>query len=479
VLRGGYRLAFDPPFYAIYLNVATSAPQLLALSLGGFTAANNPVPLPANPTGVAIRALAAPYLTTGVADPRSYNQTGQTPDFGADRVQMWSFGIQRQLGPHAVIESRYVGNHGGRLFQSINGNPRVDQLVSSFPKAVSGVTPCSAASAVVSTAVGRVNCALGIFRERTNAGVSDYEGWQTELRATRLRDQLTLRTAFTWSKTTDNVSEIYNTSGAGNTQSLSQNPLDYVHPEHGLSGLDIPKSWTLSFSEELPFFRKQHKLVGRLLGGWGLAGVYLISSGQPYTPAQAFLAGAAGATWVDTAYNNAFAGYPSINTRPFYSNPGAPVSSVGVYAGDLCTMDGTAGCNLPANTMLSFNAYNQTHAAATTSPGNVRFVVNGATAESIHGTPFGNVGRNVVRDYQTNIANVAVFKYIKINERSRVRFDMTLLNAFNHPNFISVDPFLDDAGLLSYAVGFGIPTLFPGGGGIGQRIVTLGLRIEF
>ena len=79
VIRGGYRLSYDPPFYNIYLNIATSTPQVLAQTLSGAAAQN--VPMPANPSGNAIRALAAPYLITGVADPRSYNQTNIDPEF--------------------------------------------------------------------------------------------------------------------------------------------------------------------------------------------------------------------------------------------------------------------------------------------------------------------------------------------------------------------------------------------------------------
>ena len=226
VIRGGYRLSYDPPFYNIYLNVATSTPQVLAQTISGAEARN--VSMPANPSGNAIRALAAPYLVTGVADPRSFNQTNVSPNFAADHVQMWSLGIQEQLSAHAVLESRYVGNHGGGLFQSINGNPLVSNLMAEFPGAISGVTPCSAADAVVPKAIGRINCNEGVVRTRTNTGMSDYDGWQTELRSTNLWDQLTMSTSFTWSKTTDNTSEIYSSLAGGNSVAISQNPLDYT-----------------------------------------------------------------------------------------------------------------------------------------------------------------------------------------------------------------------------------------------------------
>jgi hypothetical protein len=475
VLRGGYRLAYDPPYYNIYLNIATASPQVLAQTLSGAATAN--VPLPALPSGNAIRALAAPYLTTGVADPRSFNQTNVTPNFASDHVQMWSFGIQRQLSQHAVLESRYVGNHGGGLFQSINGNPRVDNLLAAFPTAISGVTPCAAANAVVTTAVGRVNCNLGVLRTRANTGVSDYQGWQTELRSTNLWNQLTMSTSFTWSKTTDNTSEIFSSLAGGNTVTIAQDPLDYVHAEHAISGQDLPGSWTLSFYEDLPWLRHQHGLVGHILGGWALSGDYRIQSGQPYTPAQAFLAGDTGANWFDSTVNSGFFSYPSISVRPFYGSATAPVSNVGIYAGDACAYGGPKdpSCAFAANALLNFNQWNTVGTAAGTATSAVRFIVNGKEAETVYGTPFGNVPRNPVRDYEINRADFAIYKNIKVTERVKVRFDVSALNVFNHVNFTSVDPFLDDAGALSETTGFGIPSLFSGG----NRQINLALRIDF
>ena len=122
-LRGGYRLAYDPPFYNIYLNIASAAPQVLLQTLTGTTAAG--IPLLAQPVGVATRQELAPFLVLGVSDPRSFNETDVSPHFGPDHVQEWSFGIQREIVPSAVFEARYVGNHGSDLFQSINGNPDV------------------------------------------------------------------------------------------------------------------------------------------------------------------------------------------------------------------------------------------------------------------------------------------------------------------------------------------------------------------
>jgi len=78
-----------------------------------------------------------------------------------------------EIVPSAVFEVRYVGNRGTNLFQSVNGNPRIDGLAAAFPNLIpAGLTPCPAAQAVVPQAVGRVNCNLGVVRNRTNTGYS-------------------------------------------------------------------------------------------------------------------------------------------------------------------------------------------------------------------------------------------------------------------------------------------------------------------
>ena len=472
VIRGGYRLTYDPAFYNIYLNIQNSTPQVLSQSLSGATANANP--MPANPLGYVVRSALASYLTLGVQDPRNSYQTTVAPNFGPDHVQGWSFGIQREIGPHAVFESRYVGNHGGNLFNSWDGNPLVSGLASSFPNLVpSGVTACSQSDAAIANAVGRQYCNLGIERLRNNAAVSDYAGWQNELRANNLWRQLTLRMGFTWSKTTDNASDIFPTGGPGNPIAFAQDPFDTVHGEHGLSGIDYPFNWSLSFVEQIPFFRNQPGFIGRVLGGWELTGTYLLSSGETYTPIQYCLNYCTGGSVYDTPFMAHFVG-PYESARPFLLSPSAPVSQTAIYAGDLCSYSG-AGCDMAPSTLLNWNVANTTGAAQTISAGAARFLVNGAYADTVYGTPWGNVGRNTLRDAGTNTANFNVIKNIKVTERVNVQFHTAFLNVLNHPNFGSVDSYLDDAGYLDEGTGFGVPSLTSGG----SRVIKFGLKVLF
>ncbi|HXN72473.1 MAG TPA: carboxypeptidase-like regulatory domain-containing protein [Candidatus Acidoferrales bacterium] len=482
VIRGGYRLSYDPPFYNIYLNIATAAPQVLAQGLNNVGAVPNQaagLPLLADPIGANVRDQLAPFLVAGVSDPRSFAQTRVTPHFTADGVHSWSFGIQRELGRGVVFEARYVGNYGFNQYQSINANPFIADTFAEFPNVIpAGDTPCPAASAVVPSATGRVNCNEGILRERTNTGYSHYNGLQLDLRSAQLFHQLTLHSSYTWSKTTDNASEIFSTFGAATSYAFSQNPLNFTTGENGLSGLDFPQSWTLSFVEALPFFRQQEGYLGHALGGWILTGNYILQSGQTYSPIQDFSSTFSGGVGQDTAFDNDFIG--SFETsRPFLSNRAAPAGQVGIFAADACNLDGV-GCGtlanpIPGNELISANAVNASGTVVPVTNKQVRFIVNGGEAQSIFGTPFGTAGRNSLRDFHTNSGNFSLIKRIKINERAHFDFRTDFINVFNHPNYASIDPFIEDAGLFSIGTGFANPKVTSGG----NRTIAFAVKLVY
>jgi len=471
VLRGGYRLAYDPAFYNIYLNISTSTPEVFLQSLTGASAAANK--LPANPTGPNVRAQLAPFLVQGTRDPRTFNETSNPANFSPDRVQSYSLGIQREITKNSAIEARYVGNSADNQFQTINGNPFIADLKAAFPSLVpAGLTPCPATTQVgpgAGTDVGRVSCGNGVLRQRTNTGYSNYNALQLEFRANNLFKQLTVRSSYTWSKTLDNTSEIFSTGAAGNSNAFAQNPLDFKKGEYGFSGLDYPGTWTLLFSEQLPFFRDQKGLLGHALGGWGVSANYILQSGQRYTPVQAFSAfNTAAGDFYDLGFIGGFVGIDT--ARPFLGSPSASITSVGVFAGDACALFANTGtepvCTVTnPSQLISLNALNQGQglnpgtSTVSVTKADVRYILNTGQAQALFGTPFGNTPRNGVHDAISNIANFGVFKKIKLSERSTFEFQATMINAFNHPNFHSVDPFLEDAGLAQQGTGFGDSTL--------------------
>lgn len=147
---------------------------------------------------------------------------------------------------------------------------------------------------------------------------------------------------------------------------------------------------------------------------------------------------------------------------------------MGIYAADECNYSGI-GCNLPTNQLISFNAANANGSAVNMTPSQVRFIANGQEADSIFGSPFGNVGRNTLRDAITNTGDFSLMKDTRITERVKAQFRMDMVNVFNHPNYSSVDPFIDDAGYTLETTGFGTPSLFNGG----IRTITFELKVFF
>jgi len=372
-----------------------------------------------------------------------------------------------------------VGNHGGQLFQTVNANPFLGTatnpgLAQLFPNLVpAGETPCSAANAFSPSAIGRVNCNQGVLLSRNNSGYSNYSAIQTEFRANNMFKQLTARIGYTYSKTLDNVSEIFGTAGGGTTFSIAQDPLNTSGAEYARSGLNIPHQFTVTLVEELPFFKEQHGFVGHVLGGWSLTGSYVYESGQGYTPETVSFAGQteAGDFFDSTFLNNFNNGQTP--ARPFMGSLSAPADSVGIFAKDACGLPGfgapTMVCGLPANQLINFNDLNFASSQSTYNPATyapkqvtnqqVRYIANTGEAQAIFGTPFGNVPRNFGTDAPLNYLNFSTTKRFKFSERASFELRFTALNALNHANFTTIDPFIETAGLGVFGNSFGRPQL--------------------
>jgi len=308
---------------------------------------------------------------------------------------------------------------------------------------------------------------------------------------------------FTWSKTLDNVSEIFNTFGGGTTVAIPQNPFSPGAGEYGFSGLNFPYAFTMQITEQLPFFKEQHGFMGHVLGGWSLSGNYIWESGQNYSPLNIVFPlitngpggdyGPLGADFFDNGFlgpfNDGVAG-----ARPFLANPGAPANTVAIYAGDACGIFGLPGiCALPGTQLISLNNINAasvqqsfnpaTYTPQTVTNQQVRFIANTGMAEQVFGTPFGNVPRNYLSDAPTNIANVSFLKNIKLGERASFEFHVTMENAFNHANFATVNPFVENAGNPTFGNAFAVPQLtgdsIPGSNLAASRRIYFGGTLRF
>ena len=489
VVRGGFSIAYEPAFYNILGNVQGAAPFSASLTLGTnlLPATNSPFPLPTGrPTGELIRSSAAAsgVLPLGQLDPRFLSQVQVSPDFHSPFSEQWSLGVQHQFGRNNVAEVRYVGTKGVDLFQNVNGNFFVGPLVNGIPNwfgtgvnmpSFANLLPAGTKAQVCTDIAGtfpnegtcnnRLLPQAGITR-RTNDAFSNYHSMQSRYNGRFLNNALTLGAAYTFSKTIDNASEIFAFDIAS---ANAQNPFCLTTCEKGLSQIDRPHAFTMNFLYDVPWMKEQHGFVGHLLGGWQVNGVYVLTSGEPYTPGQFFNGSVYG-------LGNA---YLTSGDRPFIGNPNADPRKVAISQLDAALVYGASVQNV--NGFYLINALNSTGQEVVVTPNDVKYIVNTPNAARIFGTPFGSAGRNIERGPALNQLNASLFKNIRVKEGLTVQLRGEAYNVLNHPNpgygvnaaGYLPDIFVEDAGVetSNFAEHKDIT--------LARRVIQVGIRIIF
>jgi hypothetical protein len=186
------------------------------------------------------------------------------------------------------------------------------------------------------------------------AGFSAYDALQVKLEK-RFSHGYTFLNSFTWSKAIDNASGALE---AANGDQQAVNLFD-SRSSKGLSGYDQPFNDTLSAVIDLPFGHSRRYLstmpflADALLGGWSLAGINTLQSGQTinltYDPNSAFISTdggknsaiyrpnltgniypAAGQQTINNYFNLATVVVPTDVTRP-YGNAGRNIGRSNPY----------------------------------------------------------------------------------------------------------------------------------------------------
>jgi outer membrane receptor protein involved in Fe transport len=417
VIRGGFRMAYDPAFYNLFLNEATSAPavnlaQLLGPPFGGTTVLPN--------SGFFGTEL-VPFLTPQVprGNPGFASELLVDSHFRNPYSEQWNIGIQRSINSKIVAEVRYVGNHTIGNFQTLNGNPALEPLIASgFGNLIpSGLTPCTDQNApgfgfnpaLAGGFAGYADCNRGNLIRYGNTAWSKYNGLQTELRIGGWRG-LTATASYTFSHTIDNSSEVFSTAAGGNTSSFAQNPFNTDRGERGNAGIDFPHVAGVTLIYDFPFYKNQQGFVGRMLGGWQFNSTYRYTTGQPYTTVESF--NSQSLCDPTSTFNSS-----RDACRPILANASAPLATAGRYS---CTGSTADTCSL-----IDFVS----HAPTTLSA--VHWVYNDPNAAIVYGTPFAGAGRNTLRGQPISTSNLAVFKNINVNERLKFQFQAQAFNWMN------------------------------------------------
>jgi hypothetical protein len=360
VVRGGYGRTYDYTFTNIAANIASSFPFVAAVTLSTVPQTPTPVtPAPGPGVNNAFVVLPAIQGATGL-NPNSLTRTIVEGALRSPSYDSFSFEVQRELSRDMVLRVGYVGSKGTGLFQTLDGNPRL---------------PFSST---------RVDPTRSVIRLRANAASSIYHSMQTSLEK-RLSGGFSAGLHYTWSSFIDTASEIFNPSGA--EVAVSQDSFNR-NADRARSSYDRPHRLAGNFVYELPYFRNQPGLLGRLLGGWQANSSFSFQSGAPFTPLNG-------------------------------SDP----------TGALSGIDGLVGSAIRANVNTNLPLSQMSVEQLVAAGGRGLFRTLGP------GERVGNAGRNILRADGVNNIDFGILKNTRISESQKIQIRADLYNATNTRDF--------------------------------------------
>ncbi len=421
VVRGGYgiysvredigavdNLSFSPPFYPVSILVGQTPYESLTSMYAGILP-----PLGAPPSAAY---LPTPSFITGFSGaPAGQPATNGGPSFSGTAfnyiglavplhwivptTQQWNLTVQRQLGGNWVLELGYVGTKGTHLRSTYDpAQANVIPTGGSLTVHGQGGTPYVLTQNTVANAAARglyVGIDPGAFEAFAPNSDSRYNGFQTTV-SHHFSKGLYLQSAYTWSKSIDDVS----TASVAFITRVN-NQLSGA-ASRGLSDFDRRHRFVTSLNYALPFMNNRHDAVGYVAGGWEVDSVIVAQSGTPIT-----IQDSDGGLAYDITT-------PNIATADFASGFGC-------------------GNALNSGGLLSKVA-NWVNPAAYQKVG----LVPNAGAAPPGVTPptgFGDSPRNcIIGPKQVNV-DFTLGKTFKIGERQNLRFRTEFFNLFNHPSF--------------------------------------------
>lgn len=372
VIRGGYQVSYDTFFNNLLSNIAADSPNNTstttnASSTGRGNANFFPNAIPTTP-----RAPNALDSQTAVFNPNIRNPY----------TQRWSLGFQRELPWNFVMDASYVGSAGRKLFVSEDLNP----IVTPGPPAV------------------RRFPLLGPRRYRSSGANSDYHSAQLRVDR-RFADGFQINTSYTWSKTIDQISEVFATDSTGTSLASLPTYQGGLRLDRAVSDYHRGHRLTFAYVWELPIFRGRSDFVGKVLGGWHLNGIYSLQSGAPFSILNGRDRNGDGQN-ID---------------RPDIGNPNAPHNTRGII--DAACATGFRNPDIsavPGSGCVARNAVYVVQVPAAT--GTTLFLPNAST-----------IGRNTERSRIVNNIDMTLLKVFRISENLKLEYRAEFFNILNHP----------------------------------------------
>jgi len=194
------------------------------------------------------------FTTSPAISPFSFDRLNRTP-----YLLQWSFGLQKSIGAHWLVEAEYAGSQGNKLPQRRNINAGAVDPTGTIP---------------IANRVPFPGFGPGMLLTY-NGGWSSYNALTAKVER-RFASGLYLLGSYTWQKSLD----------LGATDEFSTISTEYKKWDKGHSTFDVPHRFVSSFTYELPFGRGRkflggvNRAVDFMLGGWQTSGILTFSQGQ-------------------------------------------------------------------------------------------------------------------------------------------------------------------------------------------------------
>lgn len=385
VLRGGYAYQVDQPITGIITGLSANPPFALPISVA------------ANP----ISGLAA--LFNG--NPASIAPRMVNPNFKNANIQSWNLNLEQQITRSLGIMVGYFGSKGTHLEIDRNVN-QFTTLGAAGTRPFTSISPSSAILPGVTLA--------NSITERDSSSNSNYHAlWITANK--RLSRGLQFNASYTWSHSIDEASR--------NNEDIVDQDSTNIFSSRGSSDFDARHRFVANAIYELPFRKNS-----RLLGGWQVAPIVSLQSGNPFSIVLAS---------------------PAITG-----------------SGNVVRVNASAPVQISGNPLGQWIA----NPGVLSSPGNA----------------FGNTGRNAFVGPDFKNLDLAIIKNTKVTERITVQFRADAFDLFNHPNYGQPTPVNGGASYLIFTpptppASFSTitSTRFPTGDSGSSRQLQLALKVKF
>jgi hypothetical protein len=187
----------------------------------------------------------------------------------------WSLSVQREILPRMLLDITYQGALGRNLpTQWIFNQPPASPNTANFSSPDPAVNPFLRRPYLCCSSTSFVNA---------NILESEYNALTVKVDK-RFAQGYQFLSSYTWSRSIDQGSEVFQVGNTFNILSDSRN----IDRDRGRSTFDVPHRFVTSGSVELPFGRGKRWLSagwpGAAFGGFRLTGTFTLQSGYPFTP---------------------------------------------------------------------------------------------------------------------------------------------------------------------------------------------------